>query len=58
MIRSLKVGDRIAAMQYGVKKTGTVTRIGRAIVFVRFDGSTRERWLHASSVILNTGAQS
>lgn len=50
MVRTVKVGDRITAMQYGVKKTGTVTRIGRAIVFVLFDGSRCERWLHASSV--------
>lgn len=47
---ALAVGDRIRAAQYGEEKTGTVTRIGRSVVFVQFDDSPRERWLHASSV--------
>lgn len=49
-MQTIRIGDRVTALQYGEQKTGTVTRIGRGIVFVLFDGTTRERWLHVSSV--------
>lgn len=46
-------GQRIVTTDYGQERHGTVTRVGRSLVFVKLDGvgiAGRERWMHPESL--------
>lgn len=46
-------GDRVTGTFYGVRKQGTVVRVGpnsQNIIWVLWDGATREIWVHALSL--------
>jgi hypothetical protein len=48
----IKVGDRVSAMHYGMKKTGVVNSIGKSgkMIFVKWNGSGRITWMHLTSL--------
>lgn len=56
------IGQRVAATRYGVLQHGTVTRTAQGvqtrltngvIVWVRWDGYSRETWMHTTSLLTN-----
>lgn len=50
---TLHVGDVVRFSHYGEAREGTITRIGRGVVFVAYakaDGTLWLRWLHLDSV--------
>jgi hypothetical protein len=59
MTSKWSVGQRVTALRYGTPELGTVTRTQQgvrtretdgAIVWVRWDESGRETWMHAASL--------
>lgn len=59
MCDAFYVGQRVFATRYGVCEYGTVTRSAQGvrtrltdgvIVWVRWDGTTRETWMHGTSL--------
>jgi hypothetical protein len=50
-MQTYNVGQRVTASRYGTPETGTITRTAHgAIVWVRWDESGRETWMHGASL--------
>ena len=47
----MQIGNRIAVTVYGAQLTGTITRANRdtSLIWVRMDGTGKERWFHRAS---------